>query len=373
MKRIIILILILYSITTASALTCDKAVGGALWVSLDQIPSEIIKARGYGSDCYNAMIVPSQINQIRNGGTDYISTGITQAHSKGMRFIIRISPRNWVSDNSYDTFKSSTTAQTNFKTDLTWILNRYPSLDGIEIEEPQSYNLNPSDGGYALRTFNNIFFAQLKTIASKYHSLTDGSFMWSFNSATNYEPGLSRVGFDIAYINNNRLFNMVWSQDSKATVNEFQGVYTAWKNRAPNLKVGLWTYVVKDTVDGYSQNFFEEVKWTNSQRIPTSIFTLTRLSYSSSHWPNDPTPGSTAGEKIKNIWGTSPLPTITPTSTPTPVVTTPVPTPTPTITPTSTPIPPTPVPTPPTYSDPLTDIVAYLTSILQLLFTTPGA
>ena len=311
-KRIllILVLLILVNVQNASAWTCDKAVGGNLgvggytWTGISAMPTEIDTAAGYGSDCYNAFMTPSQLSIIAAGGTDHIANGITHAHSHGMLFIIRISPKNWVADNNYDTFIATSTAQTAFKSRLDWIMNRYPTLDGIEIEEPQSYNVYPVDGGLSIRTFNNNFFTELKDIVDNYRNLTDGTFMWSFNCASNSASGLAKIGIDTAYINTNILFNAYWAQDSKPTLAQFQSVYYSWQNTwFTNLKVGVWSYVAKDTVYGYNLNFFDEVSWAHSANVPLNVFVLGRLSYPASNWPNNTITGNTAGEVVATIWG----------------------------------------------------------------------
>lgn len=93
--------------------------------------------------------------------------------------------------------------------------------------------------------------------------------------------------------------------------------------------------------------------------------TLNSLSwYLYDRTPSTPVNIKTAMDIYLQTKGINPVPT----TTPTPVVTTPSPTPTISPTPTLT-IQPTPVPTPPIYSDPLADLVAYLSQILQFLFS----
>ncbi len=296
-------------------LNFKKSQEALLWVDISTMSAEINTAAGYGSDCYKAEILPSHITVIKGGGIDYIADGIAQAHSKGMKFQIILSGVKWAGGNR-EALRTDINATNYFISDFTWLLQRYPGLDGIELEEPQTY-ITDGTVSAAWRTFNNQFFTTLQNIVTQYHSITDGTFYWSFNVASNTDSGIFIIGIDLNYINANNLFNAYLIQNNVSSLISFQNNIAAWKLRLPNryiVSAAMVTYSGLINACGlplpwnsptcWNQDIFNQVRWANANNQPISIFTLTYLKQPASMWPSDITPGTTAGEKIQSIWVT---------------------------------------------------------------------
>ncbi|MDD5688626.1 MAG: hypothetical protein PHE88_12430, partial [Elusimicrobia bacterium] len=288
------------------------------WSVLSEYKTDIDKAAYYGADSYSPFgLTPSYIEGIKNNTqTDYIGLGIDYAHTIGIKTYLFMSIASYA-NNDWDAFKDSVSAQNNFLSNLEWVLQRYPTVDGIELEEPYCHKGIPADGGAAWRAFTNSFFTKCKNVVAKYKPTDQpDKFTWSFNCGSNSYGGVWGSGIDTAYINDNRLFNAYEIQNSGQSLTDFQNKITTWQGWFPNLEVfscaslnwsslldacGLpWPY---NSSTCWNQAFFDQVKWAKSVNHSVRIFIQGRLTTSATMWPNDTTPGATAGDKVIYIWG----------------------------------------------------------------------
>ncbi|MDD5687537.1 MAG: carbohydrate-binding protein [Elusimicrobia bacterium] len=314
--------LTLISVITAQSLSAVLAFKrGVLnnWADLTNYKADIDKAIYYGADSFSPSgPLPAYIAGVKNGNHDYIGDGVTYAYSKGVKTYFFMVIGKYTGDD-YEAFKNSTSAQNQFLSDLEWVLQHYPTLAGIEMEEPHFHGSPvPNDGGAAWRAFTNSFFTKCKNVIAKYKPTDQPDvFVWSFNSASNSASNVSLIGIDTVYINANKLFNAFEIQNSAQSLSDYQYNVTAWQSRLPNLEVFSCTYLnwsslcdaceVQypnwDNPTCWNQAFFDQVKWAKSVGHSIRIFIHGRLTTSASMWPNDTTPGATAGEKVRYIWG----------------------------------------------------------------------
>ncbi|MDD5686514.1 MAG: hypothetical protein PHE88_01620 [Elusimicrobia bacterium] len=289
------------------------------WGDLSKLNSDIDKAAYYGVDSFSPGIIPSYIAGVKNGEPDYIGDGIIYARKKGIKTYLFMSIGLYT-NSDWDAFKDSASAQEHFLSDMEWVLQKYPTLDGIEMEEAHYHKGIPPDGGAEWRAFTNSFFTKCKKIVSKYKPTDQPDrFVWSFNSASDSASNVWGIGLDVKYINDNKLFNAFEIQNLRTSLVEYQDNIKTWKERLPNLEVFSCTYLnwsslVKACKDQYpdwdsptcwNQAFFDQIKWANSVGHSVRIFVHARLARPASMWPNDTTPGDTAGEKVKYIWSSS--------------------------------------------------------------------
>ncbi|MDD5688423.1 MAG: carbohydrate-binding protein, partial [Elusimicrobia bacterium] len=311
--------LILISIITAKTLSATLSFNrGAIhnWSDLSLLNSDIDYAAYCGVDSISPGLIPSYIAGVKNGEPDYIGDGIVYAHSKGIKTYLFMNMNKYTGGDR-DAFKNSVSAQNLFLSDLAWLLQRYPTLDGIEMEEPHAGGI-PPDGGAAWRAFTNSFFTKCKNVISQYKPTDQpNTFVWSFNCASNSESGVWGVGIDTAYINANKLFNAYEIQNNNQTLSDFQNNFSVWQSRLPNLEVFssvflTWTTLLSacevqypnwNSPTCWNQAIFDQLKWAKSVGHSVRVFTFGRFGQLASMWPNDTTPGATAGDKIRYIWG----------------------------------------------------------------------
>ncbi|MDD5687371.1 MAG: carbohydrate-binding protein [Elusimicrobia bacterium] len=316
---LLLTLLVLTSMITAKTLSAVLSFKRGvihLWNDMSQLSSSLDNAAYYGADALQTGIIPTYISGVKGGKHDYIGDGITYAHTKGIKIFLLMDMSNYA-DADWEAFKNNTSIQGQFLSDMDWILQRYPTLDGIELEEPHAHIIQ-TDGGASWRIFTNDFFTKCKNIISKYRPTDQPeTFLWSFNCASNSKEGVWANGIDTAYINTNKLFNAYGIQNAATTLNDYMYNITIWQSRFPNLEIFSGTLLTwSGLIDGcasqypswdspkcWSPAFFDQLKWANSVDHSVQIFTLPRLAESASMWPNDTTPGTTAGDKVIYIWG----------------------------------------------------------------------
>ncbi|NJD52152.1 MAG: hypothetical protein FIB07_04725 [Candidatus Methanoperedens sp.] len=305
-----------------------------------------------GADAIIYGLDARSIDQIRNyGGTDYLKIAIDRSHELGMKFIFVFDPKKYASDaKSKNLFETEPQAKIAFMSDLEWMLITYPELDGIQIEEP-----NGQDSPTRL-AFNNKWFTEMYQLVRQY-KVTQSSydnFYFGFNYPSNSYSGISTGGLDVSYINgknplNVPLFNAFEFQlptsdqtlsDSEAKT-MYENLLNTWKSRFTNIDVGAWIYVSSSGLinkptciklpaggygspDCYNQQFFSELSYAKQKSYKAIIFREGLLASGNNVtllWPDSGNyPGSTAEEKVINIWRGS-VPAITPESTSTLILT----------------------------------------------------
>ncbi|MBU4338070.1 chitobiase/beta-hexosaminidase C-terminal domain-containing protein, partial [Patescibacteria group bacterium] len=68
----------------------------------------------------------------------------------------------------------------------------------------------------------------------------------------------------------------------------------------------------KDLPECWNPSVFKQIEWANSVNQPIRIFELSRTSFSAKNkWPSESIPGATAAAKIKNIWSSSSVSSLT--------------------------------------------------------------
>jgi hypothetical protein len=314
-----------------------KRVAGNLWtydeqgqVQLSTLPDEVVYANSIGADCYDIMVYKYVIAQIKGGLTDYYANAIARAKALGMKVTMRISEfdyggpsRRWAD------FVNSSTYQTEFLSDFEWLLSRYPQLDGIEIEESEGNVIDNPTLTAQWKAFKNSFLTKEKAVVVKYHSVINGTFSWGFNTGSTYPPNLEKLGYDWPYIVANQLVNSVTYQNGQYTLSDYTSRLTQLRTLiGQNIDLQSVTFLTGSglldntpaiiaingagacsprwTAPGcWRQVFFDQVKYVNTNNITVLIFTLLRCKRPASMWPNDTTPGATAGDKLKYIWGVS--------------------------------------------------------------------
>jgi hypothetical protein len=148
--------------------------------------------------------------------------------------------------------------------DIDWILNAYPSILGIEIEEPIT-----SAGGLPARTKFTAWFREIKNKISLYNTSID--FDYGFNSPTGSFGNLYNSGIDISVINTDRIFTFVSWQSMDGSIGEVDYVYS-WQLQFPNLEVGV---VVYDRFGNIRNQLIHAL--TRSPAIPITLFELRQV------------------------------------------------------------------------------------------------
>jgi len=322
-KLLFILILSLLLVSPANAIVPKKIVED-IWNNLSAINNSINLSVQYKAEMYGTWIQPAYITGVKAGATDHIGNGLNYSHSRGMKFMLKIRPTDYAT--SREAFRTDTAAQDRYYSDLAWVLQRYPTLDGLELEEPQMY-AEGTDGGVINKAFWNSVFVESKAIVVQYRDLS--SFIWGFNFiSTNTDTNVTRQGIDWVYINNNILFNAVFIQNG-FTMSRYQSEVSRWTPRFSNLELGSYTYLHSQTFAAciqqfptwndpscWNQVFFDQVEWAQTAGVPVDVFILGRLFRPASMWPNETTPGATAGDKLSYIWNITSSVVLTPTFSP---------------------------------------------------------
>jgi hypothetical protein len=289
--------------------------------SLSEIGSEISYAATVGADCYGFILRYADLKALRNGSMqDYITPAITKAHSLGIKVIIKIAEYMWMENSYWAHFVTNTVKQTEFLSDFEWILQKYPSLDGIEIEESEGATTTDPALQQTWRTFKNSFLAKEKAIVQKHHNLSDGSFAWGFNTGSTYPPSLSALGYDFPTIVSQNLVNHIAYQNGQDSLPEFKSRSNIIKGLiGNNIHLDIFAYCTLSKLLSsptcnprwyapgcYNQLFLDEIKYLhdNNTQFGCAIFTLLRLDRPSYVMPNSSTyPGNTIGEMVNSIWG----------------------------------------------------------------------
>lgn len=263
--------------------------------------SKIDDVANHNGSCVIVPISPEIIESVKAGGIDYVGQGLNKAHLRGMKYVIEVTYFQTTGSRGYlaaggdpanlakGTFKSDIAAQNHFKQDFEWILQHYPTLDGIVLEEWACESCPSS--------FLTPYFIELKNIINKYHAadLLNETFAWAFNSATNV-PSKLDYSFDLSYINDNMLFNTMMIETVLMTKTELINNYNIWKSYLPNLNVMNILYT--EFRSNVNQNICDTTKYLLDNHMDVEIFEY--------HWSINDKPscgtGTNALAKIGNIW-----------------------------------------------------------------------
>lgn len=324
LKILAVIILLLFSnsgISRANPAPPPNALRGTLnnWSVPCEYKADIDESIGFGATTIWYIYSKAYTDSVRAGGRDCLADAVLYADSKNVRLVFSMSMTMYgdgaTAYAKRENFPYNTNAQNEFLSDLEFVVNRYPTLDGIDMEEIQSYNVTPSDGGLAWRTFNNTYLPKATAIVKKYHNIDSyNTFEWSFNAASNTNSGLLKIGIDTKFLNDNRVFNGLIIQNGGG-VSAFQNNVANWKNRMPNLVVTSAAYltssgIIRDCGNPpgwnipacWDQTVFQQVDWAHKNGEAAYIFVQMRMWRPASLWPADTFPGATAGDKIRYIW-----------------------------------------------------------------------
>lgn len=301
--------------------------GGKLADAETNIP----KSKAMGADSIFLLTYPKDIDNARRGPeTDMILKGIVLAHENGMAAIITLDRSKW-SNNMKSKFFTDADARTQYINDFQYVLDTYPTLDGILVEEPTAEAVAPKDSELRAMylTFNNQFFSELDTLVKEKN---EPDFWFGFSTGTNGDDGLLGVGLDMEYFRNQNLWNGYFISAGGADVAQYNVLKTNWDKRLPGryevTAVFLqYTSLLRspDCVayqdwHCWNQNFWRLFRYTNANNIPLMIFDLSKTSASEVYWPADQSGETwssnekTSGDKIKAILsGISPPSTVLPT------------------------------------------------------------
>lgn len=262
-----------------------------------------------GIDLVDMYVTKDDIVQIRyNGQYDFIRAGITLAHAKGMKYMIRISEYSFAGDtslNAWPLFTKDTAAQTRFLDEFTWILTTYPDLDGIEIEESEG-NTDDPIVAQEFRTFKNMFLMKEKNIVKSYH-LNDG-FIWSINSGNSWMSSNFYGGYDYAYIKANKLIDYYFMQTNQFNLQQYIDRVAEIKNvfAGSEIQIGsfFFDYLAGTSCTNsptcFNQNIIPFIEHLIQQEMIPAAFTFYRYQwYSSSMFPGYEYMGATLADMVK--------------------------------------------------------------------------
>jgi len=116
--------------------------------------------------------------------------------------------------------------------DLDWILKTFPTIGGIELEEPVVTGSMASG-----RAVLSQWFRDMKALIIKYH--TFGAFDFGYNEPSMSYQTVYDSGIDYAVINNEKLFSfMLYQTQASGEVSAVD----EWKIRFPALECGVYVY-----------------------------------------------------------------------------------------------------------------------------------
>ncbi len=251
------------------------------WQENNLINSSIDLAQAAGLNAVFVGVNSEYIYNLRLGQSDPFGAGITYALSKGVKFHIIMSPSD------YGLSSINPTATALFLSDMAYILQRYQPL-GLA-----GFVLNNPGQTTADMTFLTTFFTSCKANITAYAP----SIEYGVSLNSNTLSGLAEQGIDINAINNNLLFKYIYALYISYNTDGSEQ-YAFWSTTATNLEK-LFQLVIYQNA-----NIFVQVKYAHTRTSPALGIAISYqdvLSLDASNWPADTTPGSTAGEKIKNI------------------------------------------------------------------------
>ncbi len=231
-----------------------------------------------------------------------IDDAISYAHTKNIKFILVFSWRSYTTpDGTAGQYLTTLSLQEEVMNDFNWLLQRYPTLDGIYLEEYYPYYTLEYN---AWRSLLVQHFAWMKDNITKYHDFNDGSFAFIGGTSSLEAQGNYEEGQDIAYYNENRLFNMWDIQLTRNTYNEYVNYSIIWINKTNNMETILTTFVQWGDWFNFNQQFFNQLKYANNQSLTQLIYHQNHFYVNANvYFPNDHTPGTTVIDRIRYIWG----------------------------------------------------------------------
>lgn len=241
----------------------------------------------------------AQVNDQMNGGANKISWFLTESKKRGLKFGLILEPVVNVSAQ----FDLSSTNQQAFVSRLAWILQRYPNIDCVELEEPM-YNNDDESQMISRQTTLNPYFKSIRDTCNQYHS----GLILGFNM-----PRVTYTwrGIDPAYIRANQIFDYIAHQNYWVDLTTFIN-YNAETTSVMGIPLLPWIATRDYSGSGMNQAFFDEVKYCTNNNIPHGIFWDGDLDISASSFPQDSTPGTDIKTKLGNIIIDMPTPPPTP-------------------------------------------------------------
>jgi len=290
---------------------------------------EIDRAKDIGLNCLSLLVWKKYIVQYRTAATDPLKDVMAYAAQQGIRIQLLVTYGNGTDYGGRETFWQNPTMQTAFINDFKWVIARYPTAWGYDLEEPHRYGTDAATAA-ACRTALNAFFVKCK-------ALIPAGKTWGFNTASSYSVNMMNQGIDIQYINNNKIFDHYTVQAGNATLSGFVGEYNQVKGYFPNLEILAVTYNIgsgsvaqpgcKDAAGNvqwsnpacYYSAFLDQLTYCKNNNIPLCIFRSEVLKFSRSIFPNYPNiAGATVADMVKTVLGgASPTPPPSPPPQPT--------------------------------------------------------
>jgi len=267
--------------------------------------------KGWGGDLYLTFLVPSKVAAMRTSGDKtYYQNAINYAHSQGMKIKLthNISwyPRGTSGAGTKavrQAFETNLTAQQQFLDDLLWAVTNLTGLDGIELEEPHSWDYATSHLAF-WKAFHLKCYNKIKSFLD-----THLNFDWGFNFINNSDSVSLNQGIDINYLNTNKIFRNVYVQAFSETLTGFQSIINRYKPKFTNIEMGVYNYYSSSTyIQGctvpscYNQAMFENMKYAHQNGIPYQYFYMGSCFQTISYYPGNTALGATVGAAMKTIW-----------------------------------------------------------------------
>lgn len=308
------------------------------WTLFSDTKKEVDSAVAVGADSVILHVEKAEWNAIKAGGTDYFKEYLDYAHSKGLNVAILFSTLAYCvgtgADEKRAYFKNTPAVRTTIRTMMEWIVSKYPTLDGIMMEELQ--------GGWgtvaepARTEWLNLFKTEIaawEAIVRSKH-LKTSNFEWAFNTTRDTRAGQEQLGFPANWVYTNGYFNTVGTQNMDREVGDcIDGIPTSkrglcWKERYrlavleyPGYLVYSFAYSLTGTMERdclaryglayplnhpecYNQGFFDELKFAKANNITVGYFPFERrkmVLYQ--RWTGYTAADGTVEDEVRRIWG----------------------------------------------------------------------